>query len=50
MYNSGEENMNSRKRTGHQISIRRMNIDRYRRKDVTERNSDRMSKNRETNK
>ena len=42
--------MNLKKRTRHQTSIRRMGTDRYRRKDATERNSDRMGKNRETSK
>ena len=45
MYNDDEKNMNLRKRTGHQISIRGMDTDRYRRKDVTERNSNRINKN-----
>ena len=42
--------MNLEKRTRHQTNIRRMDTDRYRRKDVTKRNSNRMNKNRETNK
>ena len=50
MYHGGEENMNSGKRTGHQISTRRMDTNRYKRKNVTERNSDRTNKDRETDK
>ena len=37
--------MNLEKRIGCQISIRRMDTDRYERKNITKRSSNRMSKN-----
>ena len=50
IHNDGEKNMNSEKRTEYQINTRRINTDRYRRKGVTKRSSNRINKNRETGK
>ena len=50
MYDDSKKRLNTIERTKHQNSIEKLNPDRYRRKDITKQNSNRLNENRETDK
>ena len=50
IYNCNKRNMNTKERTKHQINIRELDSNRYRKKNIIKLNSNRMNKNRKINK
>ena len=50
MYNNNKESLNTEERIKHQINTRKLDSDRYRRKNVTKQDSNKMSKNKKIDK